>query len=138
MNYRKYRYTRLWLHLLTMPFIWIPLPFILALDLVSALYQFICFPIYKINRVKRSEYILILDRNKLAYLNILEKISCMYCGYVNGVLRYLKEVAGLTEKYWCGVMHEGRPGFKTQADQASQNFARFGDKQDFQEKYDKN
>jgi hypothetical protein len=79
-----------------------------------------------------------MDRNKLAYLNIIEKIGCMYCGYANGVLLYLKEVAGLTEKYWCGVMHEDKPGFKIQSDQIKQDFARFGDKEDFQEKYSEN
>jgi len=119
-----------------MPLIWLPLPFIILLDLACALYQFICFPIYKIERVKRSEYILIFDRNKLKYLYGLEKIGCMYCGYANGTLRYLKEIAGRTEKYWCGVMHEGKPGFKTQEDQVMQNFAKFGDEKDFLKKYD--
>lgn len=78
-----------------------------------------------------------MDRNKLAYLNGLEKVGCMYCGYANGVFLYLKEVAGRTEKYWCGVMHEGKPGFKTHPDQVKQDFARFGDEKDFQEKYKK-
>lgn len=137
MNYRKYKYTRLWLHVLSMPFVWLPLPFILALDLACVVYQVICFPIYKIDWVKRSEYILIMDRNKLAYLNVIEKLGCMYCGYANGVLLYLKEVAGRTEKYWCGVMHESKPGFKIQEDQISQNFARYGDQTDFDEKYNK-
>jgi len=135
MNYRKYKTTRLWFHLLSLPFIWLPLPFIIALDLTGALYQLICFPIYKIDWVKRSEYILIFDRNKLKYLNGPEKLGCMYCGYVNGLLRYMKEVAGRTEKYWCGIMHEGRPGFKVQEDQISQDFARFGDEPDCQKKY---
>lgn len=137
MNYRKYQSTRLWLHFLTLPFIWLPLPFILALDLATELYQLVCFPVYKIKYVKRSEYILVMDRNKLAYLNVIEKLCCMYCGYANGVLRYMKEVAGLTEKYWCGVMHEDKVGFKPQEDQISQDFALFGDKEDFDKKYGK-
>ncbi|MFZ2310143.1 MAG: hypothetical protein WAW11_01205 [Patescibacteria group bacterium] len=138
MNYRKYRVSRLWLHIISMPFIWLPLPFLIIFDLTCSLYQLICFPIYKIKFVKRSEYILIMDRNKLAYLNTIEKIGCMYCGYTNGVLLYLKEVAGLTEKYWCGVMHEDKPNFKVQSNQIKQDFAKFGDKQDFQEKYSEN
>ena len=137
MNYRKYQSTRLWLHFLTAPLIWLPLPFVLALDLVTTIYHFVCFPIYKINYVKRSDYILVMDRNKLTYLNGLEKLACMYCGYTNGVLRYMKEIAGRTEKYWCGVMHEGRPGFKTQEDQKTQNFSPFGDQEDFEKKYGK-
>jgi hypothetical protein len=138
MNYLKYREKRYWLHLVSALFIWLPLPFIIILDLVCALYQVICFPIYRIEKVKRAEYILIFDRNKLAYLNWLEKLGCMYCGYANGVLRYLKEIAGRTEKYWCGIMHENKPGFKTQEDQVTQDFAKFNDEQDFREKYEKN
>lgn len=135
MNYRKYRLSRLWLHIVSMPLIWLPLPFLIILDLTCALYQFVCFPIYGIKWVKRSEYILIMDRNKLAYLNGLEKIGCMYCGYANGVFLYLKEVAGQTEKYWCGVMHEEKVGFKMQTNQLDQNFARFNDEEDFKDKY---
>jgi hypothetical protein len=59
----------------------------------------------------------------------------MYCGYVNGVLLYLKEMAGRTEKYWCGIMHQNKPGFKPQEDQKEKDFAIYGDKKDFLEKY---
>lgn len=135
MEYRKYESSRAWLHLLTVPVLWLPLPFILTLDLACELYQFICFPVYGIKRVRRVEYILIFDRNKLAYLNPFEKLGCMYCGYANGVLLYLKEIAGLTEKYWCGIMHENKPGFKKHTDQLSNDFAKFDDKKDFQKKY---
>ena len=138
MDYRKYKSSMFWLQLLSVPFVWLHFPFILILDLVCVFYQFICFPIYKIDRVKRSEYILIFDRNKLSYLSGLEKLACMYCGYANGVLLYMKEVASRTEKYWCGIMHEDRPNFKVQNDQIRYNFSRFGDEQDFQEKYGKN
>ena len=137
MEYKKHQPERIWLHLLTAPFIWLPLPFIILVDLTVSLYQFICFPVYKIEPVKRSKNILIFDRNKLAYLNWIEKLSCMYCGYGNGVFLHLKEIAGLTEKYWCGVMHENKSGFKVQEDQVKQHFAKFGDKKDFEKKYNK-
>ena len=137
MEYKKHQTQRVWLHLLTMPFIWLPLPFIILVDLSATIYQFICFPVYKIKPVKRSKNILIFDRNKLAYLNWIEKLSCMYCGYGNGVFLHLKEIAGLTEKYWCGVMHENKPGFKIQEDQVKQDFAKFGDEKDFDKKYNK-
>jgi hypothetical protein len=32
-------------------------------------------------------------------------------------------------------MHENKPGFKVQASQIEQDFARFGDKADFNKKY---
>jgi len=135
MNYKKYQSQRVWLHLLTMPFIWAPLIALLLLDIFVTIYQFICFPIYKIEKVKRSEYILVMDRNKLKYLNFLEKLSCMYCGYGNGFLLYAKEIAGRTEKYWCGIKHAEKPGFKPQLDQAERDFAKYGDEADFHKKY---
>jgi hypothetical protein len=59
----------------------------------------------------------------------------MYCGYANGLLLYLKEIAGRTEKYWCGIMHENKPGFKPQEYQKEKDFARFDDEEDFKKKY---
>ena len=138
MDFLKYKSkAQPWMHLITLPLLWLPLPFLIICDLLCALYQLVCFPIYKIKWVPRAEYILIMDRNKLDYLKGFEKLGCMYCGYANGVLRYMKEVAGLTEKYWCGIMHEGKPGFKPQEDQIVNNFARFNDEKDFHDKYGK-
>ena len=116
-------------------FIWLPLPAFILLDILVSLYQFICFPIYGIKQVNRSTYILIFDRNKLQYLSPFQKVSCMYCGYGNGLLVYLKEIAGLTEKYWCGIMHETTPGFINQPSQKALNFAKFNDVKDFIKKY---
>ncbi len=135
MDYRKFQSSRAALHIISAPFVWFPLPFLIISDILVEIYQTICFPIYRIPRVKRSEYILIFDRNKLQYLNMFEKVGCMYCGYANGLFLYLKEVAGQTEKYWCGIMHEDKPGFKVQTDQTKQDFAKFNDKNDFESKY---
>lgn len=135
MDYRKYQSSRAVLHVITAPFLWLPLPFIIISDILSEIYQAICFPIYKIPKVKRSEYILIIDRNKLQYLSNFEKLGCMYCGYANGLFLYLKEVAGRTEKYWCGVMHENKPGFKAQIDQTKRGYAKYNDKSEFDSKY---
>ena len=135
MDYRKFGVQRFWGHTIVSPFIFLPFFGLLLLDLMVSLYQAICFPVYGLEKVKRSTYILIMDRNKLAYLNTFEKLSCMYCGYANGFLLYAKEIAGRTEKYWCGVMHEAKPGFKTQESQVRQDFARFGDEADFKKKY---
>ncbi len=136
MNYHKFRSERFLGHVLSAPIIWFPLLGVLLLDLMVTFYQAVCFPIYGLEKVKRSEYILIWDRNKLAYLEPLEKIGCMYCGYANGFLLYAKEIAGRTEKYWCGIMHENKPGFKVQESQVRQDFAKFGDEADFHKKYD--
>lgn len=66
---------------------------------------------------------------------MFEKVGCMYCGYTNGLFLYLKEVAGRTERYWCGIMHKDKPGFKVQADQIELDFAKYNDKNDFESKY---
>lgn len=95
------------LNILTAPIIWsIFLP-ALFLDLFISVFQAICFPIYKIPKVKREKYI-IIDRHALAYLNIIEKINCIYCSYFNGLISYVQEIASRTEQYWCPIKHARR------------------------------
>ena len=92
------------LNLLTTPIIYsLSLPFVL-LDIWVSLYQWICFPIYRIDRVARGRYF-VIDRHKLGYLNAIEKANCMYCSYANGVVAYVREIAGRTEQYWCPIKH---------------------------------
>ena len=94
---------------LTAPVIYsLILPFAL-LDLFATLYQAICFPVYRIEKVRRADFIRI-DRHHLAYLNALQKLNCVYCGYCNGLIGYVQEVAGRTEAYWCPIKHAARVG----------------------------
>jgi len=81
-------------------------PFVL-LDLFVTVYQAVCFPVYGIPKVARRDY-LIFDRHHLAYLNALEKLNCAYCSYANGLLGYVREIAGRTEQYWCPIKHARR------------------------------
>ena len=74
------------LNILTVPFIYSCLFPIVFLDLVVSVYQAICFRIYGIPRVKRREYV-VIDRHSLSYLNPIEKINCVYCGYF--ILRHM-------------------------------------------------
>lgn len=91
-------------NLLTTPVIYsLALPFLL-LDVWVTAYQWVCFPVYGIDRVRRGRY-LVIDRHKLAYLNAIEKANCVYCGYANGLLAYVREVAARTEQYWCPIKH---------------------------------
>jgi hypothetical protein len=83
---------------------WIPF---LLLDAFVTLYQAICFPIYRIPRVRRADY-LVFGREHLPYLNIIEKFNCLYCSYGNGVAAYTREVAARTEQYWCPIKHARR------------------------------
>jgi hypothetical protein len=55
---------------------------VILLDIAIFIYQQTVFRLYKVSILKRSDYI-ILDRKKLAYLNFVQKTSCIYCSYVN-------------------------------------------------------
>ena len=117
---------------LSAPVIYSLLVPIVLVDLWVMAYQAICFPIYKIPKVRRRDY-LVFDRNHLAYLNLLEKINCAYCSYGNGVIAFAREVAGRTEVYWCPIKHARRmlgphPHY--------QGFADFGDAEAFREQID--
>jgi len=89
---------------LSAPFIYSMILPIALTDLTITLYQHICFRLYQIARVDRSRYI-VLDRHQLQYLNGIEKLNCVYCGYGNGVFAYAREVVARTEQYWCPIKH---------------------------------
>jgi hypothetical protein len=94
-------------NILTAPVIYSMIVPIALLDLWITLYQAICFRAYGISLVRRSSYI-VIDRHHLAYLNAIEKLNCVYCGYANGVFAYVREIAGRTEQYWCPIRHAKR------------------------------
>lgn len=75
-----------------------------VLDLFVSLYQATCFPIYKIVKVRRSDYI-VLDRQHLEYLNFIEKFHCTYCAYGSGLIAYVDEIVARTEQYFCPIKH---------------------------------
>lgn len=76
----------------------------LVFDLFVWTYQWVCFPLYGLARVKRADYF-VFDRVHLGYLNLIEKINCAYCSYGNGLIAYAREVVGQTEQYWCPIKH---------------------------------
>lgn len=77
---------------------------LVLLDLAVTLFQHVSVPIFGIARVSRRDFIAI-DRHRLAYLNAIEKINCVYCGYANGLLAYAREIAGRTEEHFCPIKH---------------------------------
>jgi len=91
-------------NILTAPIIWSIIFPALLIDVTVSLFQAICFPAYGIPKVKRSDYI-VMDRHYLKYLNLIEKANCYYCGYFNGLLLYIEEIAARTEQYWCPIKH---------------------------------
>jgi hypothetical protein len=95
------------LNLASAPLVYAGIVFFVVLDLFLMLYQAICFPIYGIPKVKRSEYF-VFDRADLPYLNLIERFNCFYCSYGNGLAAYFREVAARTEQYWCPIKHARR------------------------------
>jgi hypothetical protein len=103
----KYIVTARPLVLLSAPVIYALIVPLALLDLGVTIYQAVCFPIYGIPKVRRRDY-LVFDRYALAYLNALEKINCAYCSYANGLIAYVREIAGRTEQHWCPIKHARR------------------------------
>jgi hypothetical protein len=92
------------LNVLSAPFVYSVIVPIALLDAWASLFQWICFPLFGIRTVKRRDYV-VIDRYKLAYLNGIEKLNCVYCGYATGVFAYAREITGRTETYWCPIKH---------------------------------
>ena len=103
------------------------------MDATISLYQAVCFPIYGIPKVKRQDYI-VFDRQYLRYLNLIEKINCAYCSYVNGLFAYLQEIAARTEQFWCPIKHANN--IKA-LHSRYQNFASYGDAETYRPQIDK-
>ena len=117
------------LSIVTAPIVYSLVVPVALLDAWVTIYQAICFRAYGIARVRRSSYI-VIDRHHLAYLNGIEKLNCVFCGYANGVFAYVREVAGRTEQYWCPIRHASR----TRGPHAHyRDFVEFGDAAGYRE-----
>ena len=115
-------------HIVSSPLIYsLIVPFVL-MDIAVTIYQQVCFRIYGIPMVQRKDHI-VMDRQHLAYLNLIEKINCVYCGYSNGLIAYVREIAARTEQYWCPVKHTRRT---TDPHHLMQAFSDYGDAEHYQ------
>ncbi len=121
------------LNILTVPVIWSCLFPAVLLDIAASLYQAVCFPVYGIPKVKRNDYI-VIDRYALSYLNLIEKINCVYCGYFNGLIAYVQEIAALTEQYWCPIKHARKI---SSIHSRYNKFIDYGDSRDIYERIEK-
>ena len=73
-------------NLITGPLIYgMTIPVLLLLDASVSFYQWACFPLYGIAKVRRGDY-LVFDRRHLGYLNFIEKFHCTYCECGNGLM----------------------------------------------------
>ena len=118
------------LYLVTSPVVYSLVVPIAMLDGLVWLYQRVCFFVWNIPRVRRADYVA-LDRHNLAYLNSVQKLNCIYCGYANGVIAYTREVASRTEQYWCPIKHALRV---REPHKRYRNFLEFGDAEGFRDR----
>ncbi len=117
-------------NILTVPVIWMLMLPVVMLHFTASVFQWVCFPIYGIPKVRRSDY-LVMDRRVLSYLNPMERLNCGYCEYANGILAYVQEIAGRTEQYWCPIKHA--IGLKTRHSRYAR-FLDFGDAEQYRKR----
>lgn len=116
--------------LIISPFVYILIIPLVLLDLCLWLFQHTCFLIWGMEPVCRADFI-VLDRRYLAYLNGIEKLNCLYCGYGNGLLAFAQEIAARTEQYWCPIKH----AIRTKAPhRRSRRFLEYGDADGFRDR----
>lgn len=129
-NFFRWLVTNRPLNLITGPIIYAMIIPLLITDIFVSFYQFSCFPIYGIKKVKRSDYI-VFDRHQLHYLNFIERFHCTYCAYGNGLIAFIAEIVARTELYFCPVKH-ARKVLGTHRHYAQ--FLAYGDAEDFEKK----
>ncbi len=117
-------------NLITGPIIYSMIFPLMLLDLCVSFYQWSCFPIYGIAKVRRSDYI-VFDRRHLGYLNFIEAFHCTYCEYGNGLMGFMAEILARTEEYFCPIKH----AHKVLGTHAHYNrFLDYGDAADYEKK----
>jgi len=92
---------------LTAPIIYSGIVPFFLLDVFLTVYQGICFPVYGVPKARREDYF-VYDRARLKYLNLLERLNCLYCSYGNGLFAYATEISARTEQHWCPIKHAQR------------------------------
>jgi len=101
---------RFFRHLPVLPFLYLAVIPVVILDLFLELYHRVAWPIYGLKYERRGVFI-VIDRHRLKYLSLRERLYCAYCGYVNGVLQYWVKIIGETERYWCAIRHQASDGY---------------------------
>jgi hypothetical protein len=118
------------LHLLSSPLIYGMVIPAIFLDMMLFVYCHVVSRVFQIKFDKRSDYI-VFDRQYLGYLNVIEKLNCLYCAYFNGLMQYASSIAGRTELYFCPIKHAKKIAYKHEYYDA---FLPYGDGDKYQEK----
>jgi hypothetical protein len=115
-----------------MPFIYALILPITLLDALASLYQTVCFPLYRIPRIERGQFMQI-RRSGLEALNIVDRLNCYYCSYANGVLRYVQKIAAETERMWCPIRQMQKKNYTPPAHHA--DFSENGTRESLEQYY---
>ena len=118
------------LHLLTAPLIYAMVIPAIIFDVLLFVYQQIAFRIFKFEFIKRSDY-MHFDHQYLGYLNLIEKLNCLYCSYFNGLMLYASAIAGRTELYFCPIKHAKKI---VSQHKFYEEFLSYGDEGEYQKK----
>lgn len=118
------------LHFLAAPIIYGMLIPTMIFDGLLFVYQHVVFRIFKFKFIKRSDYVL-FDHHYLGYLNPIEKLNCLYCSYVNGLMLYASAIAGRTEFYFCPIKHAKKVAYEHSF---YDKFLAYGDEEEYQKK----
>ena len=118
------------LHLLTAPLIYAMVIPAIIFDVLLFVYQQIAFRIFKFEFIKRSDY-MHFDHQYLGYLNLIEKLNCLYCSYFNGLMLYASAIAGRTELYFCPIKHAKKV---VSQHKFYEEFLSYGDEEEYQKK----
>jgi len=118
------------LHLLSSPIVYFMVFPAMFLDIALFVYSKVVSKVFKFTFPSRDEYI-VFDRQYLAYLNIIEKINCMYCSYFNGLMAYAFSIASRTELYFCPIKHAKKVVYEHKY---YGEFLNYGEGDDYQKK----
>lgn len=116
-------------NVLALPIIYALIVPMVLLDLAVTIYQAVCFPLFGIQKSRRSDFISI-GRHRLTFLNVIEKIHCVYCEYINGLLAFVSDIASKTEQYFCPIKYANKV---IAAHARYDSFQEYGDNIDFHE-----
>ena len=64
----------------------------------------------------------------------LERLNCVYCGYVNGLIAYIQEIAARSEQYFCPIKHARTIG---DIHSRYKNFLEYGDAEEYRKNIEK-
>jgi len=118
------------LHLLSSPVVYGMIFPALFLDMMLFLYRHVVSRVFGIRFEERNSFI-VFDRQYLGYLNVIEKLNCLYCSYFNGLMCYASSIASKTELYFCPIKHAKKIAYRHET---YDMFFPYGDGEDYQKR----